>query len=315
MQPTSPNAPTFDPGTPRAPRVVRWLIAANIAVYFLQLTLLSAGDVRAALGFRAAGLDAWWTVLTHMFVHRGLAHVAMSVYVLWSFGPRVEARWGPARFAAYYVLCGLGGWFLFLLFAREGLFLGATGATLGVALAGAALTPGERTVLYGVAGSSANWTVAFLFFASLSVAAWTGGMTGSGYLAHTGGLLAGWAYLRMAGGMNIDRLRQRVAPVADEPEDVPPRVIPPRSLPRHRGDRESREVDDIVQQSQAAIAERAAEVSRATAVGVASAAPPPLSADDELNALLDKISARGLDALTPAERNRLQDAARRLRNR
>jgi hypothetical protein len=110
--------------------------------------------------------------------------------------------------------------------------------------------------------------------------------------------------------MNIDRLRQRVAPVPDEPDDMPPRAFP-RSLPRPRnGEREGREVDDIVAQSHAAVAEATARAPQ----GRTSQAGPDNSSQAELNSLLDKISAQGLDALTQAERRQLEAAARRLKD-
>jgi hypothetical protein len=109
--------------------------------------------------------------------------------------------------------------------------------------------------------------------------------------------------------MDLNRLRQRIAPVADEPDDMP-HPIPPRSLPRQRSERDPREVDEIVQQSQAAIAERSAN---APDQKDSHALRESLSRR-ELNALLDKISAHGMDALSQSERARLEDAARRLKN-
>jgi hypothetical protein len=109
--------------------------------------------------------------------------------------------------------------------------------------------------------------------------------------------------------MQIDRLRQRVASVPDEPDEMPPRAFP-RSLPRQRGGREAREVDDIVAQSHAAVAEATARAQHPEAT----ATPPGGGSQAELNTLLDKISAQGLAALTQAERGQLEEAARRLRD-
>ena len=83
-------------------------------------------------------------------------------------------------------------------------------------------------------------------------------------------------------------------------------------MPRPRGERESRDVDEIVQQSQAAIAERATSLAHREP---AQHTPPGAFSSSELNSLLDKISAQGLDALTLAERTRLEDAARKLKDR
>jgi membrane associated rhomboid family serine protease len=298
------------PPEPRATNAVKWLIGANVALYFLQLTVLSPGDVRNALGFEMHNLSgAWWTVVTYMFVHAGFMHLALNMYTLWLFGPRVERLLGSGQFAGYYLVCGLGGWFFHILFAQQGVLIGASAAVLGVMLAYASRWPDEHVFLFGVIPLTVRWLVALLIVANL-----VGGMAsmssgaGVAYLAHLGGLAAGWGYLRMAGSLDIDRLRQRIAPVADEPEETPPRAFP-RSLPRQRGERDAREVDEIVEQSHAAIAERAAPER-----GRPSRTPPGGFSSTELNSLLDKISAHGLDALTQSERKRLEDAARKLRN-
>jgi membrane associated rhomboid family serine protease len=297
------------PGTTGTTTIVRWVIAVNIAAYFLQLTVVSAADLRAQFGFAAGDFDAWWKVATHMFIHAGFWPLALNMYILWHFGPRVEASWGSGTFAGYYLLCGLGGWFFDLLFVRQGVLIGATAAVLGVMLAYASSWPNEKDRLFGVVPIAVRWAVPTLVIVTLLVGIGVDAGSGGASLTHLGGLVAGWAYLRMAGSMDIDRLRQRVAPVADEPEDVPPRAIPPRSVSRHRADHDARDPDEIVQQSQAAIAERAAAAPHRDA----SRAAPGGSSSGELNSLLDKISAHGLEALTQAERDQLEKAARRLR--
>src|SRR5262245_6957114 len=95
----------------RLTRAVRWLIAVNAAIYFLQLTIIRPDSMQLALGFSARDLSSrWWTVGTYMFVHGGFWHVALNMYTLWLFGPRLERAWSPGEFTRYYVLCGLGGW-------------------------------------------------------------------------------------------------------------------------------------------------------------------------------------------------------------
>lgn len=289
--------------------VVRWLLAVNIAVHFLQLTVVSTGDVRSVLGFEIGNLDAWWTVATYSLVHGSVWHLALNALCLWHFGPRIEARWGSGQFAGFYLLCVLGGWFFHLLFVRQGLFIGSSAAVMGVMIAHASRWPGDSAIVFGVVPVTVRWLVAFLIAANLLVGITAEVGTGAAFLAHLGGVVTGWAYLRMAGSMDLNRLRQRIAPVADEPDDMP-HPIPPRSLPRQRSERDPREVDEIVQQSQAAIAERSANApDQKDAHGLRES----LSRRD-LNALLDKISAHGMDALSQSERARLEDAARRLKN-
>lgn len=294
----------------QATLVTRWLIAANVALYFLQLTLFSAADMRAALGYEPRDLDgAVWTVGTFLFVHGGFWHLLLNVYGLWLFGPRLASAWGQTQFATYFVLCGLGAWLFHVLFVRHGLLIGSTAAVLGVMLAYAIRWPGERVRVLGVAWLPVGWVVVALGVANLGVGMTADPGLGAAYLVHVGGLVVAWTYMRIAGSMQIDRFRQRVAAVPDEPDEMPPRAFP-RSLPRQRGGREAREVDDIVAQSHAAVAEATARTPHPEASSTSHPAYSPV----ELNSLLDKISAQGLDALTAAERKQLEDAARRLKD-
>jgi membrane associated rhomboid family serine protease len=299
-----------EPADGQATSIIRWLIAASVALYFLQLTLFSAADMRAALGFEPRDLDgAVWTVGTFLFVHGGFWHLLLNVYGVWLFGPRLASAWGRAQFATYYALCGLGAWLFHMLFVRHGVLIGSSAAVLGVMFAYATRWPGERVRVLGVAWLPVGWVVAALGVANLAVGMTADPGLGAAYLVHAGGLVVGWMYMRIAGSMQIDRFRQRVAAVPDEPDEMPPRAFP-RSLPRQRGGREAREVDDIVAQSHAAVAEATARTPHPDATPT----PHPGYSPVELNSLLDKISAQGLDALTAAERKQLEDAARRLKD-
>lgn len=294
-----------------APSVVRWLIGLNVAVYVLQLTVVSPVDVRAGLGFDVRDLDgALWTVGTHMFVHAGFWPLVVNVGALWLFGPRLEAAWGRGQFAAFAAFCGLAGWLAYMLLVRHGPMYGASSVVIGVMAAYTFRWPDAEVQMPGVGRISVRWIVAALVVGNLALGAVADPAVGGAYAIHGAGLAGAWLYLRIAGSMNIDRLRRRVAPVPDEPEDMPPRAFP-RSLPRPRnGEPEGREIDDIVAQSHAAVAEATAHAPRERV----SHAERDTPSKAELNSLLDKISAHGLDALTQAERRQLEEAARRLKD-
>jgi membrane associated rhomboid family serine protease len=306
----SENVPVYAATTPEepAPRitpVVQWLIAINVFVYFIQLTLLKSGDVQAALGFQTKDLGhQWWTIGTYMFVHGNFWHLALNMYTLWLFGPRVEWKWGGREFLRFYLFCGLGGWFAHLAFVPgDSLLIGASAAVFGVMLAYASFWPAEQIFLFGVIPTTVRWLV--IFVGALNI---VGGVTmdgsqgGVAYLAHAGGLAAGWLYLRMTASVNLDRLRSGVLPVPDEPEDVPPRAVP-RAMPRSRA-RERENIDDVVARSNAAVAKgnRSQRGARA-----------PLTEPTTLDQLLDKISAQGLESLTPDERRLLVEESKRRR--
>jgi hypothetical protein len=107
--------------------------------------------------------------------------------------------------------------------------------------------------------------------------------------------------MRTPGAPSLDQLRQRVSRVPDA-ED-PPRPIP-RSQPRGR---ERDETDEIVQRSRAVLASQAVS----SRVSSSHQGEPRR---EELNRVLDKISAFGIGSLTPEERAVLENMARLLRD-
>ncbi len=295
---------TDDTDYPRLTKAVQWLIAINVAIYFLQLTVVGSQNMLPALGFEADNLSrAWWTIATYMFVHGGFWHLALNMYTLYIFGPRVEHAWSAGEFTRFYVLCGLGGWFFHLLFARDSLLIGASAAVLGVTLAYAMRWPDDEVYLFGVLPLKVKWLVAGLVVMNI-----IGGMAeshgGVAYLAHLGGLAAGWIYLRTSsGGAGIDRFKQRVSPAPDIPDETPRAV--PRSLPRAR--EKGNEIDEIIARSNAAVSRRQAP--QAPPVGVKTT-----SKMSELDLVLDKISQHGIDSLTHEEKQLLEAMSRELRD-
>lgn len=288
---------------PRITPAVQWLIAVNAAIFFLQLTVVSPADMVGALGFELRDFEtaSWWTIVTYMFVHAGFWHLALNMYTLWLFGPRVEHAWTSGGFLRYYVWCGLGGWLFHLLLNRDAPLVGASAAVFGVMLAYAMRWPDEEMLLFGVVPMKVKWLVMLLTVMNLA-----GGM-GFGdqsvaHFAHLGGFVFGWMYLRTSSAQSLDRLRQRISQVPDVPDETP-RAIP-RSLPRTR---ERGEVDEIVAKSKAAIAKRPA---RQIAID-----RPRDTKADELDLVLEKISRTGLDSLTSDERKLLEEMSKRLRDR
>lgn len=57
------------------------------------------------------GIDggAYYRLLTAIFIHYGIIHLALNMWVLWVLGRPLEAALGPIRFGALYLLAGLGG--------------------------------------------------------------------------------------------------------------------------------------------------------------------------------------------------------------
>ena len=56
---------------------------------------------------RIDGTGSWATLLSSMFMHGGWLHLIGNMWFLWIFGNNVEDSMGSARFAVFYLACGL----------------------------------------------------------------------------------------------------------------------------------------------------------------------------------------------------------------
>jgi len=286
---------------------VQALIAINVVILFLQMTVVPPEAMQSALGFSfAAAPTHWWTIVTYMFVHLGLMHALVNMYTLYVFGPRLEHLWGAKKFLVFYFLSGLGGLICYTLFFRDSgsLLIGASGAIFGVMGAYALQWPKQEMLLMFVIPMRVMTLVLLLVGYNLAMGLFglVGGGTDVAYFAHLGGFIVAWLYMRTPPSVSIEQLRQRISQVPDS-ED-PPRAIP-RALPRSRERVE--EVDEIVAKSKALAAKRPA-----AATPTRKLPSRDLKAED-VNRVLDKISAEGLDSLTSEERSILEEMSRRLR--
>ena len=305
-------APSDEYEAPRLTPAVLWLVVANVAVHFVQVTVHKG--MPSLLGFQFGDLrdGAPWTALTYMFVHAGFWHLALNMYMLWVLGPRVERAMGTRAFAFFYAFCGLGGALFHALFVpHDALLVGASAATFGVLVAYAMRWPDEEVYLFLVVPMKMRWFALFMVALNLvagALSAKSGEGGGVAYMAHLGGIAFALLYLLRPSAPSVDRLRQRVA-AAPDLGDEPPRPVP-RSLPRPR-ERVS-EVDEVVEQSKALTMNKPPRPAvpappRPTAVTAA-------SRREALDLVLDKISEHGLDSLTLEERHLLEEMSRKLRN-
>jgi membrane associated rhomboid family serine protease len=295
--------------SPRLTRAVQALVALNVAILFLQWTVVSSADVFAWMGFHDGGLPrSLWSALTYSFAHYGFWHLAVNMFALLTFGPRLESVMGTRAFTLYFLWCALGGAVAHLLFVRTGVLVGASAAVLGVMFGYAQHWPDDELALFGVVPVRAWTMIVMLAVATLGVGMAAASELGDDrtlYLAHLGGVAFAWLYLRTPPAASIERLRQRISPAPDYQDEAPPRAIP-RTLPRQRVQRD--EVDEIVAQSKAIAAQQPA--SRALVTPVRTSGELRAA---ELDRVLDKISAGGLASLSADERALLDAIARRLR--
>ena len=276
---------------------------ASVAVAVVQATIVTPADMMTWLGFRASGVShAWWTLGSYAFVQAGTWPLVVTLFSLVVFGPRVEQAWGTKAFAVFFFWCVLGGALVHATFSHGGTLEGAAAGVFGVMLAYGWLFPKDEMYLFGVLPVRAWTLITGLTVLILVIGASEPGAGNIGYLAHLGGFAFAALYLKRPNPVNIEELRQRVAPAPD-PTDETPRAIP-RTLPRsRRGD----EVDEVVAQSKAAVAKHPARAARTETGRDAKR--------EALNRVLDKISEKGLSSLTAEDRTLLEEVSRRLRGR
>lgn len=206
------------------PDAVTALIVINAVVFVLQ-HFFGVGVDRAM--DRASGtvaLAPWgtfslealregrvWTLFTHLFVHASLLHVVGNCVLIFFAGKAVQALLGPKHFLYIYFLSGVVGAAAqvavgLALKNPSASMLGASAAAYGTFLALAAMLPQERVsaMLHFVLPIRLRfWTVALVAMLTSCVLAalqishiWP---TDVAHVAHLGGALAGWWFVRLLG--------------------------------------------------------------------------------------------------------------------
>ncbi|MCA9661940.1 MAG: rhomboid family intramembrane serine protease [Myxococcales bacterium] len=133
------------------------------------------------------------TLLSH-FAHGDLGHLALNLFALYVFGPKVEAELGPQRFLVIYVLSGAAATLFIWLFRRRdprSSSLGASGSIAGILFAFVVLAPQTKLALLflPIPAPAPLFALGYLLFSSLSM----GSRDGVAHEAHIGGALAGFA--------------------------------------------------------------------------------------------------------------------------
>jgi len=94
--------------------VVKHLLIINVLMF---LGTMALGDIRSqlALYYPASNFFQPYQLVSHMFMHSDITHLAFNMYALFMFGTAIEALWGGRRFLIYYLATGFGAVILSLL--------------------------------------------------------------------------------------------------------------------------------------------------------------------------------------------------------
>jgi membrane associated rhomboid family serine protease len=183
------------------PTGVKWLLLTNTAV-FLLTSFLPSAPVHTLFALTWAGVVHnfyIWQPFTYLFLHGGIWHLLLNMFTLWMFGVQLEQDWGTRQFLKYYFICGIGaGICILLVNGAIGAYtiptIGASGAIMGLLMAFGVLYPNQRVLMDFLFPIKAKYLV--LIYVLVELWASFGPNTGISSVAHLGGMLVGYGYLK-----------------------------------------------------------------------------------------------------------------------
>ncbi len=199
------------PGADRKPFVAWALLGAIVLTWALAELAGGSADSATLIAFGAmeAGAVAagdYWRLFTAIFLHAGLWHLGLNCVSLFILGTQAEKVFGHARFAALYLLSGLGAsalsYALNLSRLENAVGVGASGAIFGLLGGLAAFFLINRDKLGAMGRSSLT---ALLILAGINLAFGLA-VPGIDNYAHAGGFASGALIgLAFAPGYRLER--------------------------------------------------------------------------------------------------------------
>ena len=236
-----------------------------------------------------------WTIITTFFFHEGIYHILINMLVMFWFGQIIQEYLGNRRVTALYVMGGLAGGLLYLVGynslpilvgIRDSTYLlGASGAVYALVVAAATLVPNYTFHVFFLGPVRIAYIAGF--YVLLSFLELKGGNTG-GNLAHLGGALFGFVFVKqLRAGNDLGKpLNALLAWISN--------VFAPKGSLR-------------VSYKEPVAATKRAKAT--TAVAGSSSAPMP--DQEEVDAILDKISKIGYENLSREEKQKLFSASQK----
>ena len=274
-----------------------YLLVSLAVIFLLQAALLVHGriDLAEIFGLSRAGLFAGriWQLITFQFLHDcpWPWHLLMNCLGLYFFGRAIEETHGTANFLKLYLLAGtLGGLAevlaSFLPQHPHGGVVGASAGVMGLIAAYATLNPWQEAcfIFYffpvRLKASVVLWFLLFLSTFGVIIP-----FGGTAHAAHLGGLLTGIAFARYVFLAGDDFPLARLFPTPREKSQARRFAF----VGKKRMDRSARAFD------------------------------PPVATEEfisrEVDPILDKISAHGIQSLTERERKILEAARAKMSKR
>lgn len=188
----------------KRPIITYLIISINILVYLFMMVYGKDYIIYkygiSSISFR---MGEYYRIITSMFLHGGITHLFINMYSLYVLGPQIESFFGKTKYLIIYLISGICGGLLSVVFNLNSISVGASGALFG--LLGSILYFGYyyRTYLGNVIKSQilpiiiANLAIGFI-------------VSGIDNFAHIGGLISGIMTSMIVGVPNKETKSDRI---------------------------------------------------------------------------------------------------------
>ena len=259
----------------------------RLVLFFFNLSEAAEGIVR----YLYVPGDAWlfvlrlWTPVTYQFMHTGVFHILFNMLMFFFMGNLLQDFLGSKKVWRIYLGGGIVGALVFLIsynvfpvFAKSGslgFLVGASGSVMAITAAAATLLPNFEVLLFGVFRMKLKWLALALIL--IDITGIPSGNPGGG-LAHLGGAFFGMMYIFYVKGEFGNPILKFF--------DSLNKIIPKNSKPDEKKIYREKVYSNT-------------ENRKANTRQEKRSSKPN---QDEIDAILDKISHSGYDSLTKAEK-------------
>ena len=228
-----------------------------------------------------------WTLITYFFTHEGIFHIAFNMWFLHWFGKLIVIVLDSKKMFSLYFLGGITGGLLFIVIynilpifqerVMSSMMLGASAGVFAVVVGAATLSPNHEVHLLFLGKVRIKYIAIFYVFLSFIQ---TIGNNAGGELAHLGGAFIGYLYIRqIQKGNDIGSWIISARDFIQSFFVRSPKIKVSYKRPRGSSKRTSSKTASVAQ--------------------------------DEIDAILDKISDSGYDSLTKEEKEKLFNASKK----
>ncbi len=120
--------------------VVEWFMTQRAGGAGQSGGFFGIGGIRSIVMARLGALygpyvfifGQWWRLVTAIFLHAGLLHIGMNLWVLFDISPEVEGLFGVSKYVVMFLVTGIFGYVASLWWMPGALAIGASGAIMGL---------------------------------------------------------------------------------------------------------------------------------------------------------------------------------------